>query len=162
MPPNSSIDLVGRFVGAAIAPAVLFTACSLLLSGLQGKYSTLVASMRTLNREKRDLPETAARRLNIEKQLIELYQRTRLIRNSLFCLYLAIMLLLLASLCAGCAALGSVFASHVGLLLFGGGMGCMVTAMGIGFLEARRAFAVVMLELEDFELDEAESEEGDA
>jgi hypothetical protein len=156
MPPTS--EIAGRFIGAAIAPAVLFTACALLLSGLQGKYSTLVSAMRTLNGEKRTLPTSVPRYQNVELQLAELYARARLIRNALFFLYSAILLLLMASVCSGFAALGSVLASHIGLVFFGGGMLAMVAAMTTGFWEARRAFEVVRLELDDLSFTEDEDD----
>jgi hypothetical protein len=158
MPFSSSLpatDLASAFIGAAITPALLFTACALLLSGLQGKYSTLVHAIRNLNIERRALheerhndspPWAPARRENLERQVAALMERARLVRNSLFCLYSGIFLMLLASLCGGVSALGVGIAAFGALGLFAAGMLCVVTAMVFGFQEARRAFEIILLE----------------
>lgn len=175
MPFSSShpaSDLASAFIGAAITPALLFTACALLLSGLQGKYSTLVHAIRLLNIERRELhderhhdapPWAPARRENIEQQVAALMERARLVRNSLFCLYSGIFLMLLASLCGGVSALGWNAAAYGALAFFASGMLCVVTAMFFGFQEARRAFEIIRLEAasgEAWDSAEADGESG--
>lgn len=167
--PAHASDLASAFIGAAITPALLFTACALLLSGLQGKYSTLVNAIRNLNTERRGLaretaagaPEWAdARRTNIGQQIEALIERAQLVRNSLFCLYSAIFLFLVASLCGGVSALGFGAAAFGALGCFAAGMIFVVTAMVFGFREARRSFEIIRLETEMGEIwDRAHSSE---
>lgn len=177
MPPQSSLhssDVAAAFIGAAITPALLFTACALLLSGLQGKYSTLVNAVRNLNLERRELQAVAehdaplwapARRENLDLQVAALVERARLVRNSLFSLYSGILLILLASLCGGVSALGFNVAAFGALAFFAAGMLCVVTAMIFGFLEARLSFEIIRLEAASGEvwdsLDHADGEGND-
>ncbi|HEX8835138.1 MAG TPA: DUF2721 domain-containing protein [Abditibacteriaceae bacterium] len=155
-PIRTSADIASAFIGAAITPAVLFTACALLLSGLQGKYSTLVNAVRNLHAERRGLDNderiwAQARRENVGQQIEALIERARLVRNSLFCLYSGILCLLFASLCGGITALGFAVASVGALVFFAGGMLCVVASMCFGFMEASRSFEIIRLEAQSVE-----------
>ncbi|HEX8553017.1 MAG TPA: DUF2721 domain-containing protein [Abditibacteriaceae bacterium] len=148
---RTASEIAQSFIGAAITPALLFTACALLLSGLQSKYSTLVGSIRVLGAERRTLETqhgefAQARRDNLGQQIEALVGRARLVRNAVFCLYLGITGLLLASLCGGVAAVGVTAAAAGTLVFFAFGMSCVVAAMGFGFTEASRSFEVLRLE----------------
>ncbi len=115
-----------------VSPAVMLSACGLILVGLGNRFARVVDRIRSFNREwhlLKKMGESATEydldRLRImEVQFPHLYLRGKLMRNSMFCLYNAIFLFVLCSfaipidieivtLITFCAGMGSVLAGTV-------------------------------------------------
>jgi hypothetical protein len=103
-----------------IAPAVMITACAILLAGIQSRYAAVNDRLRLLARERLDLfrrdddtrlaPPPPAnvyaieRLTEIDAQVPGLLRRHRLIRDSLVLVYVAVAIFLLSMLTIAAAA----------------------------------------------------------
>jgi hypothetical protein len=103
-----------------IAPAVMVTACAILLAGIQSRYATVNDRLRLLARERLELfrrdddsrlaPPAPAnayaveRLTEIDAQVPVLLRRHRVIRDSLVLIYLAVAIFLLCMLTIAAAA----------------------------------------------------------
>ncbi len=70
------------FIHAMVAPAVMISACGLLLLSLNNKYSLVVNRIRLLNAEFRSPQVSDSRRKCIKKQIKKLKVRMLLLKNS--------------------------------------------------------------------------------
>lgn len=94
-----------------LAPAVMISACGLLILGINAKFSNVMNRIRLLNEERRRLTERVgekdpgygeAQRLeSVARQIRRLLQRARFVRNSLLSYILAVALFVLTSLLIG-------------------------------------------------------------
>jgi pilus assembly protein TadC len=94
-----------------LAPAVMISACGLLLLSISNKFSSVVNRVRLLNEEKRRLfskasepsfgPQETQRLESIARQLDRLLRRAWMVRNSLLCYSVAVALFVLTSLLIG-------------------------------------------------------------
>lgn len=101
-----------------LAPAVMISACGLLLLGINNRYSLVVNRIRLLNEEKRrlfvkvgDKPLSTTENLRLEsiaRQIELLVYRVRLIRNSALSYVAAVALFVLTSLLLGFGYLLSI------------------------------------------------------
>lgn len=102
-----------QLIQLMLAPGIMISACGLLLLGINNKYSIVVNRIRLLNQERRtirrnlDTSETALEdnvRLESTAQQIEmLYNRIKLIRNTVLSYSIAIALFVVTSLLIGFA-----------------------------------------------------------
>lgn len=97
-----------QLIQGMLAPAVMISACGLLLLGMNNKYSLVVNRIRLLNEEKRKLfhqermDNIDSNRLsNIELQISHLIGRISLVRNAVFSYSLAIALFIVSSVLIG-------------------------------------------------------------
>lgn len=141
-----------------LAPAVGISAVGLLLLGLNNRYSAIINRMRLLNEEKRrftrilaDGKELAytdnARFMSVTNQARELLIRSRLARNAILSLQVAVALFVLTSAAIGLNFFAtSPFLLSLPLLLFVTGM--LVVFLGVAFAgaEVYRSFRVVLVE----------------
>lgn len=135
------IEETARAIQTILAPAVMISACGLLLLGMQNRYGRINDRMRALARERLDLlpkrGESVAdvRLAAIERQMPDLLLRVRLQRNAVYSLFGAVIVfvvdafIIASSLFAAAEALNmaalAVFLMGMGLVLLG-----MVLARG--------------------------------
>jgi hypothetical protein len=97
-----------QLIQGMLAPAVMISACGLLLLGMNNKYSLVVNRIRLLNEEKRKLFHQEKmdsidnnRLNNIELQISHLIGRISLVRNAVFSYSLAVALFIVSSVLIG-------------------------------------------------------------
>ena len=97
-----------QLIQGMLAPAVMISACGLLLLGMNNKYSLVVNRIRLLNEEKRKIfhqekidPIDSNRLSNIELQISHLIGRISLVRNAVFSYSLAVALFIVSSVLIG-------------------------------------------------------------
>ena len=151
---SANLDAAIQSINAAMTPALLFTASSLLLAGLQNKYSTLIQAVRALNDERRELlrrPTMAnwekARSESIVEQIPHLLARAKLVRNSVFMLYLGTLLFMLSSCVIGLAYLGWQTMGMTVIALFGLGLAGLMIGVAFALAEAWLSYRVVQMEV---------------
>jgi hypothetical protein len=142
-------------IQAILAPAVLISACGLLLLSMQNKYGRINDRIRTLLRERLDLlaePEnqfTLARLEAIDRQLPELLQRNRLQHDAVLALFWAVILFVIDLFALG---IGLFFAPRLGAILallgFFVALGLMLYAVLLAAQEIRISHRAVTLEAE--------------
>jgi hypothetical protein len=135
---------------SAIAPIVLVSAAGLLYNGVQTKNLHLSDRIRALTAELRHPATTPARRRQVLDQLPHFARRIRLSQQSLEMLYLAMVcfvltsLLLAALLWVGLTALPGVIAT-----LFVIGVGLLIAALGLEFVEMWIGLKTIAIETRD-------------
>ena len=107
-----------QIIQLMVAPAVMISACGLLLLGINNKYSLVVNRIRILNEEKRNLTtkmgesqpstETNIRLESTAVQITALVYRARLVRNSVLSYTAAVALFILTSLFLGVSSFLSI------------------------------------------------------
>jgi hypothetical protein len=97
-----------QLIQGMLAPALMISACGLLLLGMNNKYSLVVNRIRLLNEEKRKIfhqekiDAIDSNRLNnIELQISHLIGRISLVRNAVFSYSLAVALFIVSSVLIG-------------------------------------------------------------
>jgi hypothetical protein len=96
-----------QHIQAILAPAVMVSACGLLLLGMQNKYGRIIDRMRILTRERLALlgqggePLAAERLPVIDRQIRDLLRRTRIQHDAVLLLFLAVGLFVLDMLLIG-------------------------------------------------------------
>jgi len=145
---SSSLNLAIESINAAMTPALLFTASSLLLAGLQNKYSTLIQAVRTLNDGRPTLAGwERSRSESLAEQIPHLLARAKLVRNAVFMLYLGTLLFLLSSFVIGLAHLGWAPMGTLVIALFGFGLAGLMVGVSFALAEARLSYRVVRMEV---------------
>jgi hypothetical protein len=115
-----------------LAPGVMINACGLLLLGIGNKFSVILNRIRALGEERRKMlvkspdhkfsPIENQRLESIARQLHGLLQRARLVRNALFCYFIAVGVFVATSLCIGLDFIQPALGLRLyllGLFLFG-------------------------------------------
>ncbi len=110
MQSSDSLTVI-QAIQLMLAPAVMISACGLLMLGISNKFSSVVNRVRLLNEEKRKLFARASdpnfgaqetqRLESIARQLDRLLRRAWLVRNSLLCYTIGVALFVLTSLFIG-------------------------------------------------------------
>jgi hypothetical protein len=142
-------------LNSMIAPAALITACSLFLLGVYDKYSKIVASLRTLNIERRAItaanPQDASHGSSIRHE--EIAQEWPVLRTRLAyaltqmrLITASTALFLIASLVIGSAHLLHIDTTSVALTLVALGLASLLVAMLIAVAEAGMISAAIDLE----------------
>jgi hypothetical protein len=132
-----------------VSPAVMVSACGLMLLGLGNKYARVVdrirnfaAEVRTLRKLGASATEADRHRLQIlEVQMPDLFRRGKLLRNSVLHFYLAIAAFVV------CSFLIPLTKSGVPLLLFCIGMACVLIAVVLAWRETLVSFRLINLEV---------------
>ena len=140
-------------VQSMVTPAVMISACGLLLLSMSNKLARIVDRIRELNAEDRGLEaETeAVRRLSIRNQIDLLLRRATLLRNACGLLYLAVAVFALTSLCVGLSNAAHAFEVLM-LVLFVFGLGTVVWAGILAYLEIRLSHRAVAEEIKELRL----------
>jgi ABC-type glycerol-3-phosphate transport system permease component len=141
-----------------LAPAVMISACGLLLLGINNKYSLVVNRIRLLNEEKRRLKLRAGERdFNTEEnirlesiahQLKSLVFRVKLVRNSVLCYTGAVGLFVITSMMIG-FDFAWPFLQIKNYIIGSFLIGMLMVFCGIAyaFLETKRGYEIVRFEV---------------
>jgi len=140
---------ISQLIVQMVSPAVMVSACGLMLLGLGNKYARVVDRIRHFASEVRALrklgaaaTDTDRHRLEIlEVQIPDLFHRGKLLRNSVLHFYMAIMLFVLCSFAI------AVTKTWLPLALFAVGMGCVFVAILLAWREALLSFRLLNLEV---------------
>ena len=151
MPPTVTVT-----IQAILAPAVMISACGLLLLGLQNRYGRINDRLRALARERVQLlPERqdplAAARLNaIDQQLPDLLRRLRRQRDAVLCFFWAVVTFVVDSLLIALqfVAAGAAVRALV-LLVFMAGMVLVLAGALLAASEIANSTRAVGAEVEE-------------
>jgi hypothetical protein len=140
---------ISQVIVQMVSPAVMVSACGLMLLGLGNKYARVVDRIRLFAAEVRALRKlgtgaTDADRLRmhtLEVQIPDLFRRGRLLRNSILHSYLAIMSFVV------CSFMIPLTQSSLSLLLFCVGMACVLVAVVLAWRETTLSFRLLNLEV---------------
>jgi hypothetical protein len=140
-------------VQSMVTPAVMISACGLLLLSISNKLGRVVDRTRELNSEDRDLATDVdgIRRLSIRNQIDLLLRRALLLRNACGLLYLAVAVFALTSLCVGLSRAAHVFEVLM-LVLFVLGLATVVWAGILAYLEVRLSHHAITEEIKELRL----------
>lgn len=139
------MDTQAHILNLLLAPVVLISACGLLCLSATNRLGTILARIRTMHRERvdthlvlRDDPhfqDIQHMRLEaLQSQAHSMLRRAALIRNELFLLYSAILLMLLCSLLLGLSVLFDI-SRTIGVALFVLGIVSMIAAIAFALFE---------------------------
>ena len=147
--PDGLLSLVQSMV----TPAVMISACGLLLLSISNKLARIVDRTRELNSEDRSLaPDVdAVRRLSIRNQIDLLLRRALLLRNACGLLYLAVAVFALTSLCVGLSRAARLFEVLM-LVLSVVGLATVVWAGILAYLEIRLSHHAISEEIKELRL----------
>jgi small-conductance mechanosensitive channel len=140
---------ISQLIVQMVSPAVMVSACGLMLLGLGNKYARVVDRIRSFAAEVRALRKLGAtateadrHRLRIlELQIPDLFRRGKLLRNALLYCYMAIASFVI------CSFLIPLTKSWPPLALFAAGMGCVLVAVVLAWREALLSFRLLNLEV---------------
>jgi hypothetical protein len=148
-----------QIIQLMVAPAVMISACGLLLLGINNKYSLVVNRIRLLNAEKRKLmmkigetplaTEDNVRLESIAIQISALTFRAKLVRNSVLAYTTAVALFVLTSLLFGFSAVLSVGKLNF-FILTAFLMGMIFVLVGVIFagIETKKGYDIVHFEVD--------------
>lgn len=147
-------ESVGRTIQLILAPAVIISACAIIVGGLVSRAAAINDRLRSMNRERLDLLEQAAARplavermREIDRQLPDLMHRLRLAHHAVLATYFAILILILDMLLIAIAALiASVPVAVLALLVFLAGT--IALGAGIGFTIRELQMALTSIKYE--------------
>jgi Protein of unknown function (DUF2721) len=156
---NSEYGYAVQAIQAILAPAIMVSACGLLLLGLLNRYTVIMSRIRVLNEERRRLVRTAtppaeaaatevARLASVMRQLEDLVDRVRLLRNAVMCQVVSVGCFVLTSLLIGIRVAGPEWlaAAHP-LAIFVIGMAVLFAGVVFEGTDVIRAYRTIRLEL---------------
>lgn len=154
---DEAID-ASKVIQSMLSPAVMISACGLLLLGANNKYSSVINRIRLLNDEKRRLimktgergftPEENLRLESTARQLTHLWVRARLVRDSVLSYTVAAALFVLCSLLIGAALFERLIGLHyLSTAVFLAGMLMVFAGVMFGVLESKKGYEIVRLEI---------------
>ncbi|MFB3897358.1 MAG: DUF2721 domain-containing protein [bacterium] len=155
---------VSQIIGQVLAPTIMISACGLMLLGLQNKYSNIIDRIRALNDERRKLKGISLdeikrkRRDSIEQQIPRLLDRAKLEKNAILYMYVGVLFFVLTSVFIG---IDILFRTYINLesltsALFMVGLACVFIAAVNAYLEIRKAYDIVLIEVEELNLQKDE------
>jgi len=143
-------------ISGMTAPAVLVSACGLLMLGLYNKYSRVVGSLRALYAESRHRKvdglgtvDREHRAQQIASECSVLRVRLRNVLAQIVAVASAMVMFLLASLAIGAALLLSAPATTAAVLFIIAGIVALILAMVLAALEARFIWDVICTEMNE-------------
>ena len=136
-------ELLIKTIQLMLAPAVMISACGLLLLGINGKNTAISNRLRLLNDEKRryfakirDGKELeyfeSSRFYSIQKQIKVSLYRMKLVRNVILCYVLGLFMFIFTSLLIGIEIFVQIFITKY-LILAAFSSGMLLIAIGLGF-----------------------------
>jgi hypothetical protein len=146
-------------IQAILAPAIMVSACGLLLLGLLNRYTVIMSRIRALNEERRLLlrstappaeaqPVEIARLASVIRQLEDLVDRVRLLRNAVMCQVVAVGCFVLSSLLIGLRVAGPEWLKLVHPLpVFVIGMAVLFAGVVFEGTDVLRAYRTIRLEV---------------
>lgn len=153
------IDTFIRAIQMMLAPAVMISACGLMLLGINNKHSSIVNRIRLLNEERRRYMLKIQNNANIEfvetlrlqsvnKQLDDLLMRLRLVRNGIVFHILGIFMFILTSLVIGAELILRInLFEPIKIIIFSAGL--ILVAVGVIFalVETIKGYKIVYLDV---------------
>lgn len=145
-------------IQAILTPALMISACGLLLLGLNNRYATVVSRIRLLNDEKRrrladpdgiDREYVDALRFeSVMRQIPSLLTRANYLRRALILLWIGVVSYLLSSLSLGAGIFLGLHAAAAAVWIFM--FGLVSAAIGVAFalLDIALAYKVLQWEIE--------------
>jgi TRAP-type C4-dicarboxylate transport system permease small subunit len=150
-----------QIVATAVAPVVMVSATAILISGVNARYISISDRVRNLAHEYRGDATTAARKLNIQAQLVAFQRRMRLVSWAARLLYAAVLcyILLIMLICLGSVRMA---VTKVALPVFVVGVTLVGIAIVLQFLEIQASHTTLNLEASEIAKDseKGNSEEG--
>ncbi len=143
-----------NIIQAMLAPAVMVSACGLLLLGMNNKYSLVIDRIRALHLEKRVHADTLtpARRLNIDAQLKTFRRRVYMVRNAVVGYAIAVGCFILTSLGIGIQQwLSTPSLTFVAVVFFLMGMIAIFAGALFACVDAWTSYQVIMIEMAEEE-----------
>jgi hypothetical protein len=146
-------------IQAILAPAIMVSACGLLLLGLLNRYTVIMSRIRVLNEERRRLvrattpPAEAAavevaRLASVMRQVEDLVERVRLLRNAVMCQVVAVGCFVLSSLLIGIRVAGPEWLALAHPLpVFVIGMAVLFAGVVFEGTDVIRAYRTIRLEV---------------
>ncbi len=141
-----------NIIQAMLAPAVMVSACGLLLLGMNNKYSLVIDRIRALHLEKRVHADTltSARRENIDAQLKAFRKRVSMVRNAVVGYTIAVGCFILTSLGIGIQQwLSAPPLTLVAIIFFLVGMIAVFAGALCACIDAWTGYQVIMIEMEE-------------
>jgi len=151
-----------QIIQLMLAPAVMISACGLLLLSINNKYSLVVNRIRLLNDEKRKLlitvgdsmpsTEDNVRLESIANQIQFLVIRSRLVKNSVLSFITGIALFVLTSLFIGILSFIAISQMNY-LIIISFLLGMVAVFIGTVFmgLETKKGFEIILFEVKAHE-----------
>lgn len=158
---NDTYGFAVQAIQAILAPAIMVSACGLLLLGLLNRYAVIMNRIRALNDERRRLlkarstatqidPHEAERLTSVVDQLADLVDRVRLIRNAVVCQVGAVGTFVLTSLLLGLRVAGPEWIGRIHPLpVFVIGMAILFAGVVYEGTDVIRAYRTIRLEVGD-------------
>ncbi len=151
-----------QIIQLMVAPAVMISACGLLLLGINNKYSLVVNRIRLLNEEKRRLMIKIGEKLpttddnirleSIATQLTALIYRAKLVRNTVLCYTSAVALFVFTSLLLGVSSfltIGKLNYFIIAAFLLG--MFFVMTGIVLAGFETKKGYDIILYEVKSHE-----------
>jgi len=145
-----------------LAPAIMISACGLLLLGMNNRYSLVVNRIRLLNEEKRRLllkvgerPATTDDNIRLEsiaKQISFMVYRVKLVRNSVLSYATAVGLFVLTSLLLGISSVLPIFKLNY-FIIITFLLGMLSVLLGVIFagFETKKGYDIIKFEVSTHE-----------
>ncbi|TRZ66118.1 DUF2721 domain-containing protein [bacterium] len=142
-----------------LAPAVMISACGLLLLSISNRSSSVNTRLRMLNEERRryhakirdgkELDYLGTSRLqSILKQINDSLQRLKLVRNVILSYVIGIFLFILTSLIIGAEVIiGSMLLKYIMTITFALGMVCVGIGLVFVLLDTVRGYKIMVIEV---------------
>ena len=150
--------LAQQTIQAILTPALMISACGLLLLGLNNRYAIVISRIRLLNDEKRRKladPEgidreyvDALRFESVLQQIPSLLMRANYLRRSLMFLWSGVICYLLSSILLGFGLFFGVNAASVAVWVFMFGLLSAIAGVVFALLDITLAYRVLKLEVE--------------
>lgn len=151
-----------QIIQLMLAPAIMISACGLLLLGVNNKYSIIVNRIRLLNEEKRNLllkvgekpppTEMNVRFESITKQLSHLSDRIKIVRNTVLSYVIAVALFVSTSLLIGVSSFLSLERlNFIIIAAFLSGMISVLVGACFAGIEILKGYEIVMYEINSHE-----------
>jgi len=139
-----------EIIQAMLAPAIMISACGLLLLGMNNKYSLVINRIRTLNVEYRGLDlDKQERKDCIHLQLPHLENRMRMIKNTVWLYTVGIAMFIFTILSIGLYIYFDVeILSGISMLVFVAGMLSVLAGVFYAAHEVRLGYQILEIELE--------------
>lgn len=148
---------VVQLIQGLLAPGIMITASSLLLLGMNNKYSLIVNRIRLLKEEKRKLfdeegnsDEKSNRISNIELQISHLIHRISMVRNTVFSYSASIVMFIVSCVLIGINIdneLNTIY--WISLGFFYTGLAAVLTGIVFAAIEVWKGYRIVRIEISE-------------
>jgi Protein of unknown function (DUF2721) len=152
-----STEAASKAIGTIIVPAVLISACAILLNGLILRYKAIEDLLRSLNQEWLNLKSinvgngniNTERTYHLEHLISRLFVHHHILHNVLIYIYLSILIFVVDMLAIAVAGSTSIqWASYVVLFIFILGVGILCWSLFLTCYEMRAAHEFIQIELQ--------------